>query len=124
MADERARWLRRNRTTAERKLWYHLRALKAEGHKFRQQAPIDGYIVDFVCLSARLIVEVDGATHSTEEEIARDNARDTYLRAQRFRVLRVTNGDVASNIEGVMDGIVAILSTPTPDPSPQGGGEE
>jgi very-short-patch-repair endonuclease len=68
MANEFARDLRKNRTTAERELWSRLRELKHMGFKFRQQAPIDRFIVDFVCFAHRLIIEVDGATHGTDEE--------------------------------------------------------
>jgi very-short-patch-repair endonuclease len=123
MANERARLLRKNRTTAERRLWWQLRELKRSGFKFRQQVPIDHFIVDFACLSERLVIEVDGGTHSTSEELRRDANREQHLRNQGFRVLRFWNLDVRENIEGVMDTIVAALHTPTPDPSPQGGGE-
>jgi len=123
MANERARRLRRNRTDAERRLWRELRELKQAGFKFRQQAPVDYFIVDFACLSQRLIVEVDGGTHSTDAELERDGRRERHLSDQGFRVLRVWNSDVRENIEAVMDTIVAALHTPTPDPSPQGGGE-
>lgn len=134
VADERARALRRNRTPAERKLWWRLRELKAHGFKFRQQSPIDAYVVDFVCLSHRLIVEVDGGTRSTPGEQAADQRRQRYLERQGFRVLRVTNTEVFEAIDGVMDVIIHHLETgssptesgssPTPIPSPQGGGEE
>ena len=123
MANERARYLRRNRTLAERRLWWKLRELKQAGFKFRQQVPIDHFIVDFACLSKRMIVEVDGGTHSTDAELARGARRERYLRDQGFRILRVWNSDMKQNIHGVMDSIVAALDTPTPDPSPQGGGE-
>jgi very-short-patch-repair endonuclease len=123
MANERARYLRRDRTSAERLLWRELRQLKQIGCKFRQQVPIDHFIVDFACLSRRLIIEVDGGTHSTDGEIARDARRKKYLKGEGFRVLRVWNSEVRENISGVMDTIVAALDTPTPDPSPQGGGE-
>ena len=123
MANEFARHLRRNRTEAERRLWWRLRELKHAGFKFRQQVPIDRFIVDFACLSQRLIVEVDGGTHSTEQEVAPDLRREHYLKNQGFRIVRVWNSDVGQNLEGVMDTIVAALHTPTPDPSPQGGGE-
>ncbi|MEQ1697895.1 MAG: endonuclease domain-containing protein, partial [Hyphomicrobiaceae bacterium] len=134
MANERARSLRRNSTNAERRLWYFLRGLKPQGHKFRRQVPIDHYIFDFACLSARLVIELDGTTHSTDDEIASDRTRQAYVESQGFRVLRFWNTDVYHNSESVMDTIVAALSgtnddavhsplTPTPDPSPQGGGE-
>jgi very-short-patch-repair endonuclease len=122
MANEYARHLRRNRTSAERRLWRELRQLKQIGCKFRQQVPIDHFIVDFACLSKRLIVEVDGGTHSTDREVSRDERRERYLKEQGFRVLRVWNSDVRENISGVMDTIVGALESPTPDPSPQGGG--
>jgi len=123
MANEYARYLRRNRTSAERRLWRQLRELKHIGFKFRQQVPIDHFIVDFACLSERLILEVDGGTHGTDLELRRDSSRERYLREQGFRVMRFWNVDVKENMEGVMDTIVAALHTPTPDPSPQGGGE-
>jgi very-short-patch-repair endonuclease len=123
MANEFARHLRRNRTVAERRLWWRLRELKQIGFKFRQQVPIDHFIVDFACLSERLIIEVDGGTHSTEVELRKDGVREKYLVSQGFRVMRFWNADVRMNMEGVMDTIVAALHTPTPDPSPQGGGE-
>ena len=123
MANERARRLRRNRTDAERRLWRELRELKQAGFKFRQQAPVDYFIVDFACHSQRLIIEVDGGTHGTDAELARDRRRDRYLKDQGFRILRVWNSEVRENIEGVMDVVIAALHTPTPDPSPQGGGE-
>ena len=93
------------------------------GFKFRQQVPIDHFIVDFACLSERLVIEVDGGTHSTDTELRRDRVREAYLTNQDFRVLRFWNADVMRNMEGVMDTIVAALQTPTPAPSPQGGGE-
>ncbi len=131
MANERARQLRNNATPAERKLWLRLRALKISGQKFRRQVPIDPFIVDFACLCHRLIIEVDGATHATDQEIASDLRRQRYLESQGFMVRRFQNADVAMNIDGVMDVIVDALrsraaptpDSPTPNPSPQGGGE-
>ena len=122
MANERTRKLRRERTTAERRLWWKLRELKQAGFKFRQQVPIDHFIVDFACLSERLIVEVDGGTHSTDEEIAKDRPRQQYLQRQGFRVLRVWNSEIRENIEGVMDSIVGALGPPPPSPPRKGEG--
>jgi very-short-patch-repair endonuclease len=98
---------------------------------------LDGFIADFACFDARLIVEVDGATHSTDEEMARDAARSAELAASGFAILRFTNGDIYRNLDGVLETIWAKLTelrpriedsaeagaTPHPDPPPQGGRE-
>ena len=122
MAKERARSLRKNRTSAEQRLWWKLRGLKQAEFKFRQQVPIDHYIVDFACFSKRLVVEVDGGTHSTEQELSRDWRREQYLRAQGYHVLRFWNTDVFHNIDGVMDTIVDALGPPPPSPPRKGEG--
>jgi very-short-patch-repair endonuclease len=122
MANEFARDLRKNRTTAERELSSRLRELKHMGFKFRQQAPIDRFIVDFVCFAHRLIIEVDGATHGTDEEQSRDGGRQEYLERRGFRVVRFSNDDVSSNLDGVMDTIVNELATPAPTPPRKGEG--
>ena len=101
--------------------------MKSRGFHFRRQVPIDNLIVDFVCYSARLVIEVDGGQHNTASGQRLDAARDAHLRGQNFRVLRFWNNDVIGNIEGVAHEIQAALAvdaaTPTPIPSPQGGGE-
>ena len=86
-----ARRLRRNPTDAEKRLWSKLRHKQLSGHRFRRQVPIGPYIVDFACLGARLIVEVDGGQHANQ--IERDNARTAWLGGQGFRVLRFWNND-------------------------------
>ncbi len=98
-----ARDLRRNATNAERRLWRGLRQKEVGGFRFRRQAPLDGFIVDFVAFDAKLVVEVDGATHSTEEERARDAARSATLEAMGFAVLRFPNDEVFHNLEGVLE---------------------
>jgi very-short-patch-repair endonuclease len=100
-----AKSLRRDATSAERLLWSRLRRHEIEGFRFRRQVPLQKYIVDFACFEARLVVEVDGATHSTRMEIARDKLRERVLSADRFTVLRVTNDEVFNNIEGVLETI-------------------
>jgi very-short-patch-repair endonuclease len=122
MANEIARELRRNRTGAERERWSRLRQLKEAGFRFRQQTPIDRFVVDFVCLGKRLIVELDGATHGTTEERRKDAERERYLVSQGFRVMRFWNDDVLNNLDGVMDSIVHELNTPTPTPPCKGEG--
>ncbi len=104
---ERARHLRREPTNAERKLWHALRAHRLAGLSFRRQAPCGPYIADFLCAEARLIVEVDGATHSSDEEIAYDKQRDAWFAANGYRVLRVTNEDVYRNLDGVCETMLA-----------------
>lgn len=116
----RARALRQNSTEVERQLWRHLRLWQLDGHKFRRQQPIGNYIVDFVCLEKRVIVELDGGQHADQSEY--DAERDAWLREQRFTVLRFWNNDVMQNIDGVNEAILkALNSTPYLDPSPQGG---
>ena len=99
-------------TDAEPALWRLLRDRRMEGWRFRRQEPIDRYIVDFVCFEARLIIEVDGGQHF---ESKADEARDTHLRLQGFRVLRLWNTDVLANREGVYRTIVTALTRYAPD---------
>jgi very-short-patch-repair endonuclease len=108
MANEKALKLRRNMTDAERALWRVLRDGR-NGYRFRRQAPIDRYIVDFVCFKARLIIEIDGGQHS---ESTLDQLRDAYLKSQGFRVLRFWNNDVMSNLDAVHGAILDALSAP------------
>ncbi len=100
-----ARTLRRNATRAERRLWQGLRREQVAGFRFRRQVILGGFIADFASLDARMVVEVDGATHSTDEEIARDAARSAALAAQGFAILRFTNEDVYGNLDGVLETI-------------------
>ncbi|WP_081739629.1 DUF559 domain-containing protein [Methylobacterium sp. 10] len=128
--------LRRTSTDAERRLWRHLRhRLPIEGSHFRRQVALGPYVADFCCLSARLIVEVDGGQHSHDHTAAYDEIRTLALEHQGFQVLRFTNADVMQRIDSVLDTIFAALvtapsvarqsggTTPTPGPSPQGGGQ-
>jgi very-short-patch-repair endonuclease len=91
---QRARSLRSTQTSAEAKLWSVLRSRQLERWKFRRQHPIDRFVVDFVTLEGKLIVEVDGETHSSDTEMRHDAARSHALEAQGFLVVRVTNVDV------------------------------
>ena len=100
---QRARQLRASQTSAEAKLWYALRNRRLARWKFRRQHPIEGYVVDFVTLEGKLVVEVDGATHSTEIERWRDTVRTKTLERCGFLVMRVTNVDVYENLDGVLE---------------------
>ena len=104
-----ARSLRSNATSAERRLWQGLRRKQVAGFRFRRQVVLDRFIVDFACFDARLIIEVDGATHSSDEEMARDAARSAALAASGFEILRFTNGDIYLNLDGVVETIWAKL---------------
>ena len=87
-----------------------LRDRRLKGIKFRRQRPIDRYVVDFVAVSAKLIVEIDGATHSTARELTRDAERTRVLESLGFHIVRVTNIDVYKNLRGVLEMIVATLN--------------
>jgi very-short-patch-repair endonuclease len=106
-----ARKLRRTQTQAEARLWFHLRSRRFAGHKFRRQSPVGPYIVDFICLQDRLVIEVDGGHHA--ERSAEDAGRSAYLETQGFRVLRFWNNDVLGNIEGVLSVIMNAISPPS-----------
>ncbi len=106
---ETARRLRANPTSAEDRLWRHLRRLPNFGSHFRRQVPIGPYIADFACMAARLIIEVDGSQHGTDAGLARDETRTRWLEQEGYRVIRFWNNDLTKNIEGVLDTIHAAL---------------
>lgn len=99
-----AKRMRRNETTAEKRLWQSLRLKRLQGLRFRRQAPILGYIADFFCPSLQLVVEVDGSAHDGREVM--DATRDTHPRRYGFNTIRVTNDDVLSNLNGVLKKIL------------------
>ncbi|MBR0755786.1 endonuclease domain-containing protein [Bradyrhizobium jicamae] len=101
----RAKQLRQTMTPAETLLWRHLKANRMDGIGFRRQTPIKNYIVDFVCFSANLIIEIDGESHNFAERQKADERRDAFFVAEGFRVLRFTNEEVMSNLEGVVAAI-------------------
>ncbi len=104
-------------------MWRALRAHRLAGLQFRRQAPCGPYIADFLCHAARLAIEVDGATHSTEAEIAHDRRRDTWFATRGWRVLRFRNDEVYNNFDGVIETILAHLPE-TPSPTlPRSAGE-
>ena len=113
-----AKRLRRRMTDAEIILWSRLHHDAVHGKRFRRQHPVGPYIADFACVPARLIVEVDGETHSRNAELAHDQRRGAYLRARGWRVFRVTNEDVYKNLDSVLDGIVRFTPPPRPSAGP------
>ena len=102
---QRSRELRENMTDAERHLWAKIRMKQLKGYQFYRQKPIGDYIVDFFCLGARLVIEVDGSQHFSEEIRDYDRVRDEYMSSLGLRVLRFTNTEVLGHIEGVVEGI-------------------
>ena len=106
-----ARRMRHEPTEAERNLWLLLRNRRLVAYKFRRQVPVDHYIADFLCYSARLIVELDGSQHA---ESTTDATRDAYLHAQSFRLLRIWNNDVLARPDSVLDAVWNALQETTP----------
>lgn len=109
---QKARSLRQNMTKAEVILWVNIRNRAMNGARFRRQHPIGPHITDFACPAFKLVVEVDGATHSTPEELAYDLRRTTYLEQLGWAVIRVTNTDIYENMDGVWRAINAQLAPP------------
>ena len=103
MASSIARSLRQNLTDAEQRLWSQVRRRQLEGFRFRRQVPLGPYVVDFACLAARLVIEVDGGQHGLRAE--KDAARTSWLEANGFHVLRFWNNEVLGNTEGVLETI-------------------
>jgi very-short-patch-repair endonuclease len=100
-----------------------IRKRQLYGHRFRRQVPLGRYVVDFACIEASLIVEVDGGQHSLREE--QDAKRTAWLEAHGWRVIRFWNNDVMENTEGVLEELARTLresaDIPHPYPPPQAG---
>jgi len=103
-----AKGLRRNQTDAEAKLWSRLRNRQLANRKFRRQFPIGGYIADFVCIEAKLVVELDGGQHT--DAAAYDSRRTTEFEACGFFVMRFWNDDVLEDTESVLATIHSVLA--------------
>jgi very-short-patch-repair endonuclease len=119
MADKTARLLRINMTEAERKLWSLLRRKQLQGFRLRRQVPLGRYVADFACMSARLVIELDGGQHAERSEY--DQHRTAWLNGNGFRVLRFWNSEVFTNADGVLETVRLALVDPPPQPSPARG---
>ena len=118
---EFAHLMRKEPTDAERVLWQRLRHdIVLAGSHFRRQALVGPFIVDFASQKAKIVVELDGGQHDWQQ--ASDIRRQREIEAAGYRVLRFWNNDVLGNLDSVLNEIQNALP-PTPDPSPQGGGE-
>jgi very-short-patch-repair endonuclease len=104
-----ARTLRKNSTDAERILWSELRDHRLNGASFRRQVPIANYIADFVCHATKLVIELDGGQHFSDQAEQADAARSAAIEAKGFKVLRFSNHDVMSNRTGVLETIAAAV---------------
>lgn len=98
--------LRKNQTPQELKLWYNLRARRLGNLKFRRQFRIGKYVVDFCCLSKKLVIELDGSQHNEPNNIIKDQVRQRYIKNQGYKVLRFWNNEIDENLEGVLDEII------------------
>ena len=102
---ESSKKLRKNMTNAERLLWSKLKGKQLRGLQFNRQKPIGNYIVDFYCLKAKLVIEIDGGQHYSRDGKQKDKARDEYMAQHGLKVLRFSNRDVFGNIDGVVETI-------------------
>jgi len=98
---ENARSLRKRSTPMETKLWNYLRSRRWGKLKFRRQRPVGRYIVDFICLEKKIIIEIDGAQHNERKDY--DNARTDFLNQLGFKVIRFWNNEVAFQFKKVME---------------------
>ena len=105
----RARALRNNPTDAEKHLWQKLKSKQLNGYKFRRQFPIGNYIVDFICLKEKLIIELDGGQHL--QQVSYDKQRETWLKGQGFRVLRFWNDEILNHVDEVLEKILSELDS-------------
>jgi len=108
-AKSRARAMRAEPTDAERQLWYVLRDRRMQTLKFRRQAPVGPYIVDFLCVAHRLVVEADGSQHA---ESRHDAVRDAWLAREGYAILRFSNRDILTARESVLATIAATCGLP------------
>lgn len=117
---ERRSYLRRNATNAERILWEQFRDRRFWGLRFRRQHGIGLYIVDFYCKEKRLVVEVDGDSHSTLHQREYDRVRTAWLNSMCLRVIRFANDEVEENLERVLIMLKREVTTPNPSSREEG----
>lgn len=98
-----AKYLRRNQTSAESLVWAELRDRKCGGYKFRRQVPLGKYIVDFLCVTQNLIVEIDGPSH--EDSVDYDLNRTKFLKAMGYHVIRLRNDDIYEGLDASIEAI-------------------
>ena len=119
---DRARELRQRQTDAEALPWWYLRDRRLGGFKFRRQFPYGRYIVDFVCIDRRVVVEIDGGQHATQ--LKYDQQRTAELESLGLSLFRYWNDDVLARTEAVLQDILVRLTAPHPNPLPASGERE
>ncbi|HTT98498.1 MAG TPA: endonuclease domain-containing protein [Rhizomicrobium sp.] len=110
-----AKKLRAKMPKAEVLLWMRFKEANKRGYNFRRQHPIGPYIADFACALAKLAIELDGATHSSDSEIRRDAKRDAYMKTRGWRVLRITNADLYADLDMAVEYVLSHLPPPARD---------
>ena len=111
-----ARQLRQSETPAEKRLWYALNNRQLDGHKFVRQATIGPYIADFLCREHKLIVEIDGATHSSDAAMLADKRRAAHLGRLGYRLVRLQNVEVLQALDLALTVIREAFDFPSPVP--------
>ena len=101
---------RESQTDAERAAWYMLRNRQVDGIKFRRQCPVGRYVTDFYCLESALAIELDGSIHSQPSQLRKDAVKDSFLKRQGIRVLRVPNGMVLDHPEEFLQKVRGALT--------------
>lgn len=107
-----ARELRSHMTPEESIAWKALRNRRLAGYKFRRQAPVGKYIVDFLCAEKRFVIEIDGDVHRTQQEY--DIRRDEDLRQAGYIVMRCSNEDIRHALPTLLAHIQSLMSFPSP----------
>ena len=111
LAQKRARKLRQEMSPPEVMLWSRLRKRAGNGVAFRRQHPIGSYVLDFYCSAARLAVEVDGAHHTEDAQIAHDERRDAWLKSQGLTVMRIPASHVMQDVDEAADGVLLMVQS-------------
>ena len=103
------RLFRSHLTPAETRLWSRLRGKQFFGFKFRRQHGIGPYIVDFYCAAKSVVIEVDGDVHAQEVQAVKDEVRERFLRNLGLRIVRYTNDEILTNLDGVLENLRVML---------------
>ena len=103
--------LRQNQTSQEKRLWLVLRSSQLNSLKFRRQFKIGRYVVDFCCLSKKIVIEIDGGQHNENDLKIRDQERQKYIESQGYKVLRFWNNEIDNHIEAVVEIIIKVIKS-------------